>query len=87
MAKIKESRTPAQVVARIITAAMRANDVSSDQLAKAASVHVNTVRKDLREPEGMPMARMWIYFLALGVPINETLECFANSFCKMMIER
>jgi hypothetical protein len=87
MAKIKESRTPAQVVARIITAAMRANDVSSDQLAKAASVHVNTVRKDLREPEGMPMSRMWIYFLALGVPINETLKCFADSFCKMMIER
>ena len=87
MAKIKENRTPAQVVARIITAAMRANDVSSDQLAKAASVHVNTVRKDLREPEGMPMSRMWIYFLALGVPINETLKCFADSFCKMMIER
>lgn len=84
MAKSKSNRTPAQIVARIITAAMGAQEVPAERLAKAASVHVNTVRKDLREPEGMPMSRVWIYFMALGVPIDEGLQAFADSFARSL---
>lgn len=87
MAKIKtKSRNPAQIVARIITAAMAACNCTTEKLAKAADVHVNTVRKDLREPEGMPMSRVWIYFTILRVPIDEGLQAFADSFARSLTE-
>jgi len=82
----RRGRTPAQIVARIITAAMGAQDVPADMLAKAVGVHTNTVRRDLKEPEGMPMDRMWLYFNALHVPIDEGLQAFADSFARFLVQ-
>ena len=83
----KRKKTPAEIVAGIINAAMGANKFDALQLAEAAGVHQNTVRKDLKDPDGMPMRRMWLYFTALSVPIDEGLEAFADSFARSLISR
>ena len=80
-------KTPAECIGAIIKAAMSASDISAEKLADAANVHANTVRKDLRDPDGMTMQRMWIYFLALDVPVNEGLAAFAESFARSLVER
>ena len=80
-------KTPAQIVAGIICAAMGAQGMSSCQLAAAVGIHRNTIKKDLSEPGGMPIDRMWLYFTALGVPIDEGLQTFADSFSRSLISR
>lgn len=78
-------KTPPQIVVCIITAAMGATGMTALELADAAGVHANTVRKDLREPETMTIARMWLYFTALDVPIDEGLQAFADSFARSLV--
>lgn len=80
-------KTPAQIVKTIISAAMGASAIDSKQLAKLAGVHVNTVYNDLRDPDGMPMQRMWLYFTALSVPVDEGLQAFADSFARSLTVR
>lgn len=84
---MNRKRTPAQIVAGIISAAMGAGNVTAERLADTVGVHKNTVYKDLRDPDGMPMQRMWLYFSALSVPVDEGLEQFANSFARSLIGR
>lgn len=84
---MKRKRTPAECVGCIISAAMGANDVTVPDLAKMANVHENTVRLDMKDPDRMPMYRVWIYFTALGVPIDDGLQAFADSFSRSLIER
>lgn len=76
-----------QIMARIIKAAMGAKNVSNQKLADAIGVHMNTVYKDLKEPEGMTMARAWLYFTALGVPVDDALKAFADSFARSLVTR
>ena len=86
-AKAPARRTPSDIVGRILHAAMAAGGISADDIAKLASVHKNTVLSDLREPDKMPLHRMWLYFLALGVPIDEALQAFADAFARGLTER
>lgn len=79
--------TPAECIGRIIAAAMGASGMTADKLADASYVHANTVRKDLKDPDGMTMQRMWLYFAALGVPVDEGLSAFAESFARSLTER
>lgn len=76
-----------QIMARIIRAAMAAQNVSNTQLADRIGVHMNTVYKDMKEPEGMTMARAWLYFTALGVPVDDALKAFADSFARSLVTR
>lgn len=80
-------KTPAEIVRAIISAAMGAKDISQKQLAQLSGVHVNTVHHDLQDPDGMPMQRMWLYFTALSVPVDEGLQAFADSFSRSLIVR
>lgn len=80
-------KTPAQIVKSIISAAMGAQDIDSKQLAKLAGVHVNTVYHDMSDPDGMPMSRVWLYFTALSVPVDEGLQAFADSFARSLVVR
>lgn len=80
-------KTPAQIVKSIIAAAMGAESIDSKTLAKMAGVHVNTVYNDLKDPDGMPMQRMWLYFTALSVPVDEGLQAFADSFARSLTVR
>lgn len=83
----QRQKTPAQIVAGIICAAMGAQGMSSCQLADAVGIHRNTILKDLKEPGCMPIDRMWLYFTALGVPIDEGLQAFADSFARSLVAR
>lgn len=80
-------KTPAQIVSAVIRAAMGAESIDSKTLAKMAGVHVNTVYNDLKDPDGMPMQRMWLYFTSLGVPVDEGLQAFADSFARSLTVR
>lgn len=80
-------RTPARIIGAIISAAMGANGISVSQLSEMTGTHRNTILKDLREPEGMTMQRVWLYFTALEVPIDEGLQAFADSFSRSLIAR
>ena len=80
-------KTPAECIGGIIAAAMGASGITADKLADAANVHANTVRKDLKDPDGMTMQRMWMYFTALGVPVDEGLNAFADSFARSLVTR
>ena len=35
----------------------------------------------------MTEQRMWIYFTALGVPVDEGLAAFADSFARSLVSR
>lgn len=80
-------RTPAQVIGAVIGAAMGARGVTASQLSVMTNTHRNTVYSDLREPEGMPLWRMQLYFIALEIPIEETLQAFADAFSRSLIIR
>jgi hypothetical protein len=80
-------KTPAEIVKMIICAAMGARQIDSKQLAKLAGVHANTVYNDLKDPDGIPMQRVWLYFTALSVPVDEGLQAFADSFARLLTVR
>ena len=80
-------RTPAQCIGSIIRSAMSAQEVNAEQLAKLVGVHANTVYNDLRDPDRIQMRRVWLYFTALGVPVDEALRAFADSFARSLVSR
>ena len=80
-------KTPSQVTAGIIKAAMSAGDITQDALAKLANVCKHTVSTDLNEPEKIPQGRLWLYFTALGIPIDGALENTAAAFAQKLAER
>lgn len=86
-AKAKARRTPSEIMSRIISAAMAANELTAQDLAKRSSVHQNTVYKDLREPDKITLQRLWSYFLSLGVPVDDALEAFAEAFARGLVQR
>ena len=80
-------RTPSQVTAGIIRAAMSADCVTLDRLAKLTNVCKRTVCADLQDPERIPQGRLWLYFTALGIPIDGALENTAAAFAQKLAER
>ena len=84
---MKAKKTPAECIGSIINAAMGAKSMTADKLANACGVHYNTVRKDLKDPDSMPLWRMWLYFVALQIPIDEGLNTFADSFARSLVVR
>lgn len=83
----KRKKTPAECIGRILCAAMGAAGISSEVLASRAGVARNTVCSDLKDPDRMPMQRVWLYFTVLGVPIEKGLQAFADSFALSLTQR
>ena len=84
---MKRKRTPAECIGGIICAAMGARGITEDKLADAAGVHKNTLRNDLKDPDRIPMKRVWLYFTALDVPVDDGLSAFADSFARSLVVR
>ena len=80
-------RTPSQITAQIIRAAMSKDGTTPQSLAKQMQVHVNTVYQDMRDPDRIPQNRLWMYFTVLGVSVDDALAQIANAFTKTLIER
>ena len=79
------ANTPPRIIWGLIAAEMSAHDIDAKQLAKLASVHYNTVYSDAREPEKMTLARMSVYFAALGIDPQIMLRPIAHSIAERMI--
>ena len=86
-AKATARRTPSEIIGRIVQAAMAANGVNAQELAKRSNVHPNTVYTDMKNPDKMPLSRLWLYFLALDVPIDDALRAFAEAHARAMVGR
>lgn len=84
---MRRKRTPAECIGLVINAAMGAQGFTEDRLADAACVHKNTVHSDLKDPDRIPMKRVWLYFAALDIPVDEALAAFADSFAQSLITR
>lgn len=80
-------RTPSEVIRGIIQAAMTAEEMTGEQLARDMGVHVNTVYSDLKAPEKIPQGRLWLYFVTLGIPIQDALESIAGAFAVSLARR
>ena len=83
----KRKRTPSEIVGTIIGAAMCANGITAEKLADMVNIHRNTVSRDLKDPDRMQAGRMWLYFTALGVPVDEGMQAFADIFAKSLTVR
>lgn len=86
MARVQQ-KTPAECIGSIIRSAMSAREINAEQLAKLVGVHANTVYSDLHDPDRIQMRRVWLYFTALGVPVDEALRAFADSFARSLVTR
>jgi transcriptional regulator with XRE-family HTH domain len=82
-----QRKTPAECIGSIIRSAMSAREINAEQLAKLVGVHANTVYSDLHDPDRIQMRRVWLYFTALGVPVDEALQAFADSFARSLVAR
>jgi hypothetical protein len=85
-AKTKPARTPPRIIWGLIDAEMAAQEVSRAEIAKRIGVHVNTVHSDATDPEKIPLARLFIYFAALGIEPAVMLRPIAISIAERMIE-
>ena len=85
MRKHQSTRTPSRILADMVIAVMKVQGKGRQELADAANVHINTVYSDLREPERIPQARLWLYFTVLNIPVDRALECIAESVAKSMV--
>lgn len=80
-------QTPSQITCKLIQAALSASGMSVAELAKRVQVHTNTVRNDMRDPDRIPQSRLWMYFVVLGVPIEDALEKIAKEFAFSLVRR
>lgn len=86
MAKIKR-RTPARIIWDIIAAEMQRQGVTQVMLAKRAHVDKSTVGSDGRNPEKIPMFRVWLYFAILGIDPDIVLRPLAVEHAEHMIRK
>jgi len=73
MKKAMPRMTPGRILWRIIDSEMKAQKITQKRLAEMASVNKCTVSEDSRDPERMPLHRVWVYFAALGIDPAEIL--------------
>lgn len=83
----RPKRTPSQITAGIIRAAMSKDETTPHSLAKQMKVHPNTVYSDMKDPDRIPQDRLWMYFTVLGVSVDDALAQIANAFTKSLLER
>lgn len=84
--KARPARTHPRIIWGLIDAEMTAQEVSRAEIAKRIGVHVNTVHGDAVELERIPLARLFIYFAALGIDPALMLRPIAHSIAERMIE-
>lgn len=87
MKKAKRLRTPAQIIWHIIDSEMRMQEITQRELAKRVNVNRNTVSEDSRDPERIPMRRVWLYFAALGLDASEVLRPIAAEHAERLTQR
>lgn len=85
--KAKSARTPARIMADLIECSMIVSGQTKTGLAKMAKVSLNTVCNDLKDPERIPQGRLWLYFAALGAPMDEALKSVAEKVAEKATER
>lgn len=87
MAKIKNAKTPPEIIVNIIKAGMGAEEITVNELAKRTGFHTNTVYSDFRDPGKMTQKRLWLYFTAVGIPISDALKVFADQLAAKLTDR
>lgn len=85
--KAKSARTPARIMADLIECALIVSGQTKTKLAKMANVSLNTVCNDLKDPERIPQGRLWLYFAALGAPMDDALKAVAETFAISAVKR
>jgi hypothetical protein len=87
MARIKNAKTPPEIIVNIIKAGMGAEEITVNELAKRTGFHTNTVYSDFRDPGKMTQQRLWLYFAAVGIPISDALKVFADQLAAKLTDR
>lgn len=82
----KKPRTLPHVLWGLISAAMAAQDIQRSEMAKMIGVHANTVSSDAKEPEKIPLDRLSLYLLALGVDQTTVTRPIAAGITECMIK-
>lgn len=84
---MRRERTPARMVWQMISAEMARQKMTQEGLAKLAGCSRNTVSLDSKDPERIPMCRVWTYFAALGIDCTEVLKPIAHEIAEAAIKR
>ena len=85
--KAKPARTPARIMADLLECALIVSGQTKTGLAKLSGVCLNTVCSDLKDPERIPQGRLWLYFAALGAPMDDALKAVAEKVAEKATER
>ena len=84
--KAKSLPTMARVLWSIVESSMQWQHVTKGELAARSGVCRDTVTADAKEPERIPLARIAIYFKALGIDPAEVLRPLAHACAEQMLE-
>lgn len=84
---MKGRRTPARIVWQMISAEMARQKMTQEALAKLAGCSRNTVSLDSKDPERIPMSRVWTYFAVLGIDCTAVLKPIAHQIATESIVR
>lgn len=87
MKRTKPKKTPAQILASMIEAAMAIQKVNGQELARRVRTSANTVYSDLNDPDRIPQNRLWLYFTVLDIDCTDTLQAVADRFSATIIQR
>ena len=83
----RKNKTPSRIMAGMSEQDLKVTGMRKSDLAAAARCSPNTVTNDLKAPERIPQGRMWLYFTALDIPIENVLQSVAYSVADRMIQR
>jgi hypothetical protein len=83
--KAQPARTSPRIIWKLIAAEMAAQEIQRAEIAKRIGVHVNTVNSDAKEPEKMPLDRVFNYLAALDIDPEIMLRPIAISIAERMI--
>lgn len=84
---MKRDRTPARIIWQMISSEMTRQKLTQQDLARLARVCKNTVSMDSKEPERIPMSRVWTYFAVLGIDCAEVLKPIAHQIAEETARR
>lgn len=72
--------TPSKAMWNLVESNMRTQRINRGELARRICVHPNTITKDSQEPERIPQGRLWLYFEAVGIPVEDVLKTTISEF-------
>lgn len=72
-------QTPSRVVWSVIEAAIYKNHIHKKDLADRIGVHQNTVTNDSKDPDRIPLGRIWLYCDALGIKTDSFVKSLSSS--------